>query len=102
MASVLPLAAWTTMRLVLAVSDYVTVALGLVVSYIALRGYLDNDSRPMLFVAVGFALVLGVPGLLGGLYYLVPGLDQITVGVFTQASELAGMVAILYGLWMEP
>jgi hypothetical protein len=88
--------------LVLLVSDYVTVALGLVISYIALRGYLEQGSRPMLFVGVGFALVLGVPGLLSGVYYVTPLLDQVTTGVLTQASEIVGMLCLLYGLWMEP
>lgn len=102
MPATLPLTADATTRLVLLASDYVSVVLGLAISYIALRGYLDHGSRPMLFVSAGFALVLGVPALLSVVYFLTPLLGEVTVGLLSQASEIAGMATILYGLWMEP
>lgn len=91
----------TTIELVLFLSDYVTVALGLVISYIAYRGYRDHRSKPMLFVAVGFVLLMGVPGLLG-VVFVAFSPDEILIGVLTQASEIIGMCSILYGLWVEP
>lgn len=90
-----------TIELVLFLSDYVTVALGLVISYIAYRGYRDHQSKPMLFVAVGLVLFLGIPGLLG-VIFVVFTVDEILIGVLTQASEILGMCLILYGLWMNP
>jgi len=89
------------LELVLFVSDYVSVVIGLAISYIAYRGYRDHRSRPMLYVAVGFVLLMGVPGLLGALFFVLP-VGRITVGAFTQASEIIGMLSILYGLWMDP
>lgn len=91
----------STVELALFLSDYVTVAIGLLISYIAYRGYRDHRSKPMLYVAVGFVLLMGMPGLLGVLYLLLP-VDEVIVGIVTQASEIVGMCSILYGLWVDP
>jgi len=91
----------TTVELALFLSDYVTVALGLVISYIAFQGYRGHRSKPMLFVAVGLVLFLGVPGLLGVVFVTLP-VDEILIGVLTQTSEILGMCLILYGLWVDP
>jgi hypothetical protein len=88
-------------ELILFLSDYITVFIGLIISYIAYRGYRDHQSKPMLYVAVGFVLLLGVPGLLGVLVLTLP-VKQIIVGALTQASEIFGMLSILYGLWVDP
>lgn len=80
-------------------SELISVALGLTISYLAYLGYRRNESRPMLFIALGFVLILGVPGI--ALVILGFGLDvpvPIVNGV-GQLSELGGLVAILYGLW---
>lgn len=80
-------------------SELISVALGLAISYLAFLGYRRNRSRPMLFIALGFALILGVPGV--ALVILGFGLDVPIpiVNSVGQVSELAGLVAILYGLW---
>jgi hypothetical protein len=102
MAGLTPLAVGRTVQLLFLASDYITVALGLVISYVALRGYLDHGSRPMLFVSVGFALVLGVPGLVSAVFLLGGVGTEVVVGAIGQASEILGMVCILYGLAMKP
>ena len=54
----------------------------------------------MLCIALGFALILGVAGaalVLLGFSLNVPIPIVNSIG---QVSELAGLVAILYGLWM--
>ncbi|QKG93745.1 hypothetical protein EXE43_10285 [Halorubrum sp. SS5] len=91
----------STLDLALLLTDYVTIALGLAIGYIAYRGYRNNRHTPMLFVAVGFVLLMGVPGVLGVLYFALPG-GQTVLAVLTQASEVAGMCSILYGLWVDP
>jgi len=95
------LAGASAIELALFLSDYVTVALGLAISYIAYRGYRNHRSKPMLFVAVGLVLFLGVPGLLGVVFVTLP-VDEILIGILTQASEILGMCLILYGLWVDP
>ncbi|WP_257299049.1 DUF5985 family protein [Haloarchaeobius sp. FL176] len=81
-------------------SEILTVLLGLAISYIAYRGYRRNRSRPMLFVAAGFVLVVGVPALVTLVLYVLFDVPVPVVNSVGQVSELVGMVAILYGLWM--
>jgi hypothetical protein len=86
----------STAELVLVASDYVTIALALAIAYVAFRGYDRNDSRPMLFIAVGFVLAFGGPGLVFLLSLVAPIPSLVTGGV-TQAVEILGMFTILYG-----
>ncbi|MFC4358001.1 hypothetical protein ACFO0N_08585 [Halobium salinum] len=88
----------SALELAVGASEVLSVLLGLTIAYIAYRGYRQNGARPMLFVSLGFVLVLGVPALVGGTYLLVPGVPEVAAGVVTQVSEVAGLVSILYGL----
>lgn len=47
-----------------------------------------------------FMLALAVPFGLLLVFVAVPGLSEGVVGVLTQVSQVAGLVAILYALWM--
>lgn len=89
-------------RTVLAATEVLTVLLGLVISYIALRGYRRNRSRPMAFVSVGFALLVGGPAVAFLLFRAVPGVSELAAAVVTQVCEVAGMGCILYGLRARP
>lgn len=75
--------------------------LGLAITFIAYRGYRRNESRPMLFIAIGFGLILLIQVLLLPVD-LVFDLDQFTLQTVTQAAQIAGMLSILYALTMEP
>lgn len=88
-----------TLRAVRLASEGLTLLLGLAISYIALRGYLRNRSRPMLFVAIGFFLVVGVPTVVVAVLWGLFDVPTAVVNSIAQASELVGMAAILYGLW---
>jgi hypothetical protein len=90
------------LRLLIQGSDVVGALLGLVIAYIAYRGYRRNRSRPMLFVAVGFVLALGVPLAFLLVTVAVPSLPRLAVAAFAQASELAGLLCIIYGLRVRP
>lgn len=89
-----------TLRLARQASELLSVALGLAISYIAYRGYRRNRSRPMLFVAAGFVLIVGLPALVTAVLYFGLGLPIPVVNSLVQASELLGLGAVLYGLWM--
>jgi hypothetical protein len=80
-------------------SEAVIVLLGLAISYIAYRAYRQNRSRPMLYIAVGFILVLFVPGVLAVTLYLLLNVPAPVVNSISQFSEVAGLGLILYGLW---
>lgn len=81
-------------------TDVLSAIIGLFIAYQAYRGYRRNDSRPMLVIAVGFALALAVPFLLVVLYVAVPFLSEALVAVLSQLSQLSGLIAILYALRM--
>lgn len=76
----------------------VSTVLGLAVGFVALRGYLRNRRRPMLFVAVGFFLVFWTPVLLLAGPYLAPVIGQFAYGVLGEVSQILGLLCILYGL----
>lgn len=73
--------------------------LGVVIAYLAYRGYRRNQSQPMLFVSLGFALALGVPLVLTVVYVALPVTGGgVAVQVLSQTFEVAGLLAIIYGL----
>lgn len=82
--------------LIFLISDYITIAVALVIAYIAYQGYSRNDSRPMLFIAAGFVLTFGGPGLIF-IFSLVLPIPPLVVNGATQFIELLGMGTMLYG-----
>lgn len=81
-------------------TQILSVVLGLFIAYQAYRGYRRNDSRPMLFIAVGFLLVLAVPFAVFLVYAALPTIPVTAVVIVTQLCQVSGLVAILYALWM--
>jgi hypothetical protein len=80
-------------------TDVLSALLGIAIAYVAWRGYRRNDSRPMLVLSLGFVLALAVPfGLL--VVFVTVGVPQGSVSVLTQVSQVVGLGAILYALWM--
>lgn len=96
------LAGLSITELALVAMEIVVVLLGLSISYIAFRGYRRHGSRPMLFVALGFVLVVGVPAVLTVVWLFLPLLGDIELTVLNRASTITGMASILYGLWVDP
>jgi uncharacterized membrane protein (DUF441 family) len=88
-----------SVALALQAYELVGAALGVVIAYLAYRGYRRNGSRPMLFVALGFALALGVPLVLTVAFLALPlrGL-AVEFQLAVQTIEIAGLVSIIYGL----
>lgn len=82
------------------VTQILSVIIGVFIAYQAYRGYQRNNSRPMLFIAVGFVLVLAVPFCIFLLYGMVPEIPVTAVIVTSQLSQVSGLIAILYALWM--
>lgn len=79
--------------------ELVGAVLGVVIAYLAYRGYQRNDSRPMLFVALGFVLALGVPLVLTLLYVALPFAGgQVMMQIVIQTVEIIGLLCIIYGL----
>lgn len=80
--------------------------IGVGIAIIAYQGYRKNDSRPMLFLATGFILVLGLPFLLYLVGFAVlflldlPSPAQAGVIILAELSQIAGLISILYALRM--
>lgn len=81
-------------------TDVLSALIGLFIAYQAYRGYRRNESRPMLFISIGFVLSLAVPFLLLVVYLAIPALPESLVSLTTQTSQVVGLVAILYALRM--
>ncbi len=76
----------------------VALVLGLGTAWLAVRGYLRNGQRPMLFIATGFVLVLLTPVLLL-FVFIFPIAEEVTLYAICAANQTLGLCLILYGLW---
>jgi len=75
-----------------------SLALGLIITALALIGYRNNRSRPMLFLAVGIAF-LTVIQLLTSVVTARLG-PAYLISVSTQLAELIGLSLILYSIML--
>ena len=82
---------WTTTFLAGAASA----VLGAVVAWTAYRGYVRNDSRPMLFLSVGVAFLTTIPFVLSYVLDLALGASDVQVLLSITACHLVGLVAIV-------
>jgi hypothetical protein len=79
--------------------ELVGAALGVFIAYLAYRGYRRNQSRPMLFVSLGFALALGIPLAVTLVYLALPVTGgRVVVQIANQTFEVVGLLCIIYGL----
>jgi len=92
----------STAEVLLQVAELFGALLGLFIAYQAYRGYRRNDSRPMLFIAVGFVVIMGVPALLFVPALVVPAIPVFGVQSVVQAFEIVGLLCIIYALRMDP
>jgi hypothetical protein len=82
------------------VSEVIPMLLGLAISYLAYTAYRQNQSRPMLYIAAGFVLVLFVQAPLALILIYVLELPTPVLNSIIQIPEFIGLGLILYGLWM--
>jgi uncharacterized membrane protein (DUF441 family) len=100
MADAVPLA--VAVRPLLQAYEMVGAALGLFIAFLAYRGYRRNDSRPMLYLAIGFGVILGLPIPVVALSVLFPTISGPLAQAFIQTLEIGGLLCIVYALRMEP
>jgi len=95
-----PIPDWV--RLLSQSMNIVAALVGLLIAYQAYRGYRRNDSRPMLFIAFGFTLTVGLPFVMAVPTLLLSNSPTATAAlvVLSDASTLVGLGCILYGLRM--
>lgn len=87
----------------------IAMALSLYIVYQAFRGYRRNDSRSMLFLAIGLALLTIAPVLLwivgasiGDSLGLGPRLYRFFIPISNRIIQIAGLCCILYSLLISP
>jgi hypothetical protein len=86
-------------QLLTQVGQLLTAVLGLLIAYTAYQGYRRNDSRPMFFIALGFALAIGLPVLLVVPSLVLRGTTALAaVAVASEVFTLVGLGCILYAL----
>ena len=87
----------------LVVAKVITMTLGFVIAFKAYRGYRQYESRPMLYVAIGFAFI-SFGAVIEGLLFDVVGLTLVIAGTVQTSIVAVGMLFVLYSLYgrMEP
>lgn len=78
-------------------TDVLMALFGVFIAYHAYRGYRRNESRPMLYISVGFILVLAIPFVLLIVSQALPVLSETVSILVIQTVQVLGLAAILYG-----
>lgn len=78
------------------VTATITAIVGAFVAYQGYRGYRRNDSRPMLFLAVGIALLTTITFLVRISLKLSGIVSDASVYVLALLVSIAGLLAVLY------
>ncbi|WP_432613036.1 DUF7521 family protein [Halorientalis regularis] len=89
---------WHPVAVVGLIFSIVGLGLGISTAYLAVRGYLRNGQRPMLFIAAGFILVLLTPFPLL-FQFLFPIAEEAILYAISAINQTVGLCLILYGLW---
>ena len=76
----------------------IALVLGAFIVYLAYRGFRRNRSRPLFYVAVGFALITGGTLVEGLLYVIIQAELLAALAVGTLITVL-GFVAIIYSIY---
>ena len=82
----------------LIVAKLVTMVLGFLIAYQAYRGYRRNNSRPLLYVAIGFVFI-SFGAVIEGLLFDVVGLTLSDSGTVATIIVAVGMLSVLYALY---
>ena len=89
---------WHPVAVVGLIFSIVGLGLGISTAYLAVRGYLRNGQRPMLFVTSGFVFVLLTPILLL-FVFILPITEKVTFYAISAINQTIGLCLILCGLW---
>ncbi|HKJ57737.1 MAG TPA: hypothetical protein VKA37_00780 [Halobacteriales archaeon] len=84
----------------LVTAKVIALLLGLVIAAQAYRGYRRHDSWPMLYLAVGFA-VISVGTAVEGILFELLGVPIQTASAIQTAIVTLGMLVVLYSLYAK-
>jgi len=72
--------------------------LGTFIVYLAYKGYRRNASKPLLYVALGFALITAAT-IVEGILYVIVGSDLLAALVASTLITVIGFAAIIYSVY---
>jgi hypothetical protein len=72
--------------------------LGTFIVYLAYKGFRRNRSRPLFYVAIGFALITAGT-ITEGLLYVIVGSELLTATAVGTAITILGFMAIIYSIY---
>jgi hypothetical protein len=76
----------------------VALVLGTFIVYLAYKGFKRNRSRPLFYVAIGFALITAGT-IAEGLLYVIVGSELLTATAVGTAITILGFMAIIYSIY---
>jgi hypothetical protein len=80
------------------ITKIVALILGAFIVYLAYKGFRRNRSQPMLYVAVGFALITAGT-MAEGLLYVIVGSELLTAIATGTVITVLGFLAIIYSIY---
>ena len=83
---------------IVTVIKLVALALGTFIVYLAYKGYRRNNSKPLLYVALGFALITAAT-IVEGLLYVIVGSDLLVALFISTIITVIGFVSIIYSVY---
>ena len=92
----------TTVAIAVFVGQAVAFAIACWIAKRAYDGYRDARRPPLLWLALGIALLAAVPTVVRFLLPTLFGASSLTTTVLATASEIAGLTAILYTVYGRP
>jgi hypothetical protein len=72
--------------------------LGAFIVYLAYKGFKRNRSRPLFYVAIGFALITAGT-IAEGLLYVIIGSELLTATAVGTAITILGFISIIYSIY---
>ena len=76
----------------------VALVLGAFIVYLAYKGYKRNSSKPLLYVALGFALITAGT-IIEGILYVMVGSELLSAIATGTAVMVLGFVVIIYSIY---
>ena len=89
---------FSEMEWLLTLLKLAALVLGTFIVYLAYKGYRRNTSKPLLYVALGFAFVTAAT-MIEGVIYVIIGSDLLVSLVASTLITMIGFVAIIYSVY---
>lgn len=76
----------------------IALVLGTFIVYLAYKGHRRNASKPLLYVAFGFALITAAT-IMEGILYVILGAELLVALLVSTSITVIGFIAIIYSIY---